>query len=57
MMLGQPVVLFRQADGTPVAVEDRCIHRRAPLSIGNVVGDDIQCAYHGLVFDGRRSNA
>jgi phenylpropionate dioxygenase-like ring-hydroxylating dioxygenase large terminal subunit len=53
MMLKQPVVLFRQADGTPVAVEDRCIHRRAPLSIGNVIGDHIQCAYHGLVFDGR----
>ena len=50
-MLKQPIVLFRSADGTPVALEDRCIHRRAPLSIGNVVGDDIQCAYHGLVFD------
>ena len=53
MVLKQPVVLFRQTDGTAVALEDRCIHRRAPLSIGNVVGDYIQCAYHGLVYDAR----
>jgi phenylpropionate dioxygenase-like ring-hydroxylating dioxygenase large terminal subunit len=51
VMLKQPVVLFRQTDGTPVALEDRCIHRRAPLSIGSVVGDNIECAYHGLIYD------
>ena len=51
VMLGEPVVLFRKANGIPVALEDRCIHRRAPLSIGKVVGDAIRCGYHGLVFD------
>ena len=52
IMLNEPVVLFRKRDGTPVALEDRCIHRRLPLSMGRLIGDDIQCHYHGLVFDG-----
>ena len=51
-LLGEPVVLYRRADGTPVALEDRCCHRHAPLSLGTVVGDDLRCGYHGLKFDG-----
>lgn len=48
-ILGEPVALFRKADGTVVALEDRCPHRFAPLSIGHLLpGDRIQCAYHGL---------
>src|SRR5258708_175910 len=31
-LLEQRVVLFRKEDGTPVALEDRCAHRWAPLS-------------------------
>ena len=52
-ILGEPVVLYRKADGEVAAVEDRCPHRFAPLSMGKVVGGDrIQCPYHGLEFDG-----
>ena len=29
LLLGEPVVLYRREDGTPVAMEDRCCHRRA----------------------------
>ena len=29
---------------------DRCPHRKAPLSSGEVVGNDIQCGYHGIRF-------
>ena len=47
---GEPVVLYRKSDGTVVAMEDRCPHRHAPLSLGRVQGDDIRCMYHGLVF-------
>ena len=51
-ILGEPVVLFRQADGKAVALEDRCSHRFAPLSMGKVLpGDRLQCPYHGLEFD------
>ncbi|CAN5734350.1 aromatic ring-hydroxylating dioxygenase subunit alpha [soil metagenome] len=49
-LLGEPVVLYRQEDGTPVALEDRCSHRNLPLSMGEVSGQYIVCAYHGLAY-------
>ena len=48
--LGERIVLFRGADGRPAALEDRCCHRAAPLSAGEVVGSTLMCAYHGLRF-------
>jgi phenylpropionate dioxygenase-like ring-hydroxylating dioxygenase large terminal subunit len=51
MILGEPVVLFRKEDGTAVALEDRCVHRHLPLSMGKLVGDHLQCHYHGLRYD------
>ena len=50
-LLGEPVVLYRKADGTPVALEDRCCHRQAALSLGDIEGDNLRCGYHGLLFD------
>jgi vanillate O-demethylase monooxygenase subunit len=50
VILGEPVVLYRRADGRPVALEDRCCHRQAPLSKGRLLGDIVQCPYHGLQF-------
>ena len=49
--LGEPVVLYRKLDGSPVALEDRCCHRHAPLSKGKLKGDDVECPYHGLTYD------
>lgn len=46
----QKVVLYRKQDGTPAALADACWHRLVPLSIGTLVGDDVRCGYHGLVF-------
>lgn len=48
---GEPVVFYRTQAGEVVALHDRCPHRRAALSKGNLVGDDVQCAYHGITFD------
>lgn len=50
-LLGEDIVLFRKRDASVVALEDRCAHRRLPLSAGRVVDDTIQCGYHGLVYD------
>jgi vanillate O-demethylase monooxygenase subunit len=47
----EPIVFFRTEDGTVAALEDRCCHRSAPLSVGQHKGDEIECGYHGLRFD------
>ena len=41
--LGEPVVLYRTADGGPVALAGRCPQRFAPLHLGRIVDDAIQC--------------
>ncbi len=48
---GEHLVLYRTEAGEPVAMLDRCSHRNYPLSAGELVGDEIQCGYHGLRFD------
>ena len=47
-----PLVLFRRPDASPCALLDRCSHRNVPLSLGKIVGQHIECAYHGWRFDG-----
>lgn len=49
-LLDTPVVLFRKEDGSIAALEDRCPHRQAPLSIGRLDGDSVECGYHGFRF-------
>lgn len=44
--------LFRGEDGILRCVEDRCVHRQLPLSIGTVEGCNLVCAYHGWVYNG-----
>jgi len=40
-LLDQRIALFRTQEGAPVALEDRCAHRWAPLSQGKLIGDEI----------------
>ena len=49
-MLGQPIVLLRDGDGRLAALEDRCPHRAAPLSLGRCEGGAVRCMYHGVKF-------
>ena len=51
-ILDEPVLLYRKNDGTPVALLDRCAHKLAPLSMGRLVDDVVQCGYHGMEYDG-----
>ena len=51
-ILNEHVVFFRDAEGRPAAMVDRCPHRFAPLHLGKVLPDGrLQCGYHGLEFD------
>ena len=49
--LNEAVVMYRKEDGTPVALENRCAHRRVPLTMGKLIGDVLECGYHGLQYD------
>jgi len=50
-VLGEPILVYRTAQGELAALEDRCCHRHAPLSVGRREGDCVRCGYHGLKFD------
>lgn len=50
---GEPIVLYRDGQRQVRALEDRCPHRRAPLSLGRITPDgQLQCGYHGWTYDG-----
>lgn len=50
-LLGMPVVMWRNADGTITALPDRCPHRGAPLSKGRIEEGQLRCMYHGMLFN------
>jgi len=50
-LLNEPIVAYRRGDGVAVALADTCPHRFAPLHLGKIVDDCVQCPYHGLRFD------
>jgi phenylpropionate dioxygenase-like ring-hydroxylating dioxygenase large terminal subunit len=47
----EPIALYRTGSGQAAALADRCVHRRLPLSKGRVIGDRLQCGYHGFQYD------
>eukprot|EP00803_Ostreobium_quekettii_P009080 evm.model.scf_810.5 EVM.evm.TU.scf_810.5 scf_810:43829-47398(-) len=52
-ILGRDIVLWKDAEGKWRAVEDRCSHRLAALSLGSVREDGtLACRYHGWCFNG-----
>jgi phenylpropionate dioxygenase-like ring-hydroxylating dioxygenase large terminal subunit len=50
-LLGEPVVMGRTAKSEVFAVRDICPHRGIPLRHGRMVGDTVECCYHGWRFD------
>jgi phenylpropionate dioxygenase-like ring-hydroxylating dioxygenase large terminal subunit len=50
-LLGRPLALYRDGQGKPAALLDRCPHRNVPLSGGAVVSGHLECPYHGWQFD------
>jgi phenylpropionate dioxygenase-like ring-hydroxylating dioxygenase large terminal subunit len=50
-VLGEKIVLYRTEAGSVVALSGLCPHRMFPLDLSRVVGDTVQCGYHGFRFD------
>lgn len=53
---GERVVLFRDGEGALAALIDRCPHRGAALSLGQLRDGIVECPFHGWQFDGRGNN-
>lgn len=53
----EPILFWRTQSGEVVAMSDRCVHRRYPLSEApsQLVDDQVICGYHGFTYgaDGR----
>ncbi|GAB3769123.1 aromatic ring-hydroxylating dioxygenase subunit alpha [Ramlibacter monticola] len=49
-LLGEDLVLWRDAQGAVHAWPDRCPHRGARLSLGRIAQGRLECAYHGWQF-------
>jgi phenylpropionate dioxygenase-like ring-hydroxylating dioxygenase large terminal subunit len=46
------MVIWRTEDGEIAALDDRCCHKRFPLSEGRLLADGtLECAYHGLCYN------
>src|ERR1700683_1863588 len=50
---GKEIVVFRTASGQLGALADACPHRRLKLSVGDVIGEKLQCKYHRWAFNPR----
>ena len=50
--LGENIVVWRDEQGGIRALEDRCPHRGARLSLGWNLGDRLACWYHGVEVKG-----
>ena len=52
-LLAEDIVLWKQGDGSPAALEDKCPHRSVKLSVDSLVVDGaLRCGYHGWRFGG-----
>ena len=50
---GRPVLVWRTSEGKLASFDDRCVHKRMPLSEGRVLSDGVlECPYHGFCYDG-----
>lgn len=49
--LGERIALWRDGEGQIHAIEDRCPHRGARLSMGWNLGERLACWYHGVEVD------
>jgi phenylpropionate dioxygenase-like ring-hydroxylating dioxygenase large terminal subunit len=51
--MGEQMVAWRNTRGELSVMSDKCPHRGAALSVGKLIGECIQCAFHGFEYDAR----
>lgn len=49
--MGEKLVLWRAAQSLVTCMADLCPHRGVALSIGKLMGDCVECPFHGFQFD------
>jgi phenylpropionate dioxygenase-like ring-hydroxylating dioxygenase large terminal subunit len=49
--MGEKMVAWRNSKGDLSVMSDKCPHRGAAFSVGKLVGDCIQCPFHGFEYD------
>jgi phenylpropionate dioxygenase-like ring-hydroxylating dioxygenase large terminal subunit len=50
-ILGEDLILFRDANGRAGLLYPRCMHRGTSLFYGRIEAEGIRCCYHGWLFD------
>src|SRR5262245_5432207 len=48
---GEKLAVWRDSTGRRSVFENHCPHRRAPLSLGKIQGEELVCSYHGWAFN------
>jgi phenylpropionate dioxygenase-like ring-hydroxylating dioxygenase large terminal subunit len=49
--MSEKMVAWRNSRGELSVMSDKCPHRGAALSVGKLIGDCIQCPFHGFEYD------
>ena len=49
--VGELRIVLANVNGDIYALEDRCSHQEFPLSDGELEGAELECIYHGAMFD------
>ena len=50
-IIGESILFYRKENNQAVAINNTCPHRYSPLHMGVLMGDVVECAYHGLRYD------
>ena len=50
-IIDRSLLFYRDHNGEALAFDNACPHRSAPLSMGKLERDVVECPYHGLKFD------
>jgi phenylpropionate dioxygenase-like ring-hydroxylating dioxygenase large terminal subunit len=48
---GEKLVVWRNQQGEVACLYERCPHRGVALSTGRIIGDCVECPFHGFQFD------